>query len=427
MIRPLLKSPGFASIASSRLLWLGVFSAISTIGVHPLAAQDKSVPQTATPLNASGQGSDSKATSKDVSSGQNDYSDLLPKPRQRSLDDWARQLNSDRFRTRQVAKEHLIQGGPESVAALKKVLAEGDLESTEAVIAILALIAEDEPPWQNQGAIATLESIADAGFGTKTTIAKSVLRSFTESRDRQAREALAHAGVFVGSETVALGSRSRPQNVVRIDESWNGTVQHLAWIRWLQETPFVIIKGKAIKPEVLEEVIRIPEDITLILVEGTLSDESLAVLAKRDRIEAIEVRYVRLNETQLDQFGELQIRQALHLMGTGAKTAQVEKLRSELPGVAVTARSGGFLGVICRSLEEDFCEVNEVIRGSGADQAGILAGDIVTQIDDTKITRFDDLQRQINTHVPGDKIKIQIRRHRELITTTAVLKKLESQ
>ncbi|MCC9603282.1 PDZ domain-containing protein [Stieleria sp. JC731] len=355
------------------------------------------------------------------------FGDLLPKPKKRSLAQWAKELQSDRYRTRKIARQKLVEGGYDSIPALKQLLDEGELDSTETVIQILSLIAEDEPPWQSDGAIATLESISKSGFGTKATIAKSVLKSFSESRDAKAREELAKIGVIVGVETVALGSRSRPQNLIRIDSNWNGSVRELAWIRWLKNTPYAIIEGNAIRPEVLDSVIRLQSDMTLILMEGELTASSLEVLSKRDRIDAIEIRYVRLSESLLKKFPSINIRQALHLMGTGTQPEQVDELRAELPGVVITARSGGFLGVICRSLDEDYCEVNEVIRGSGAAEAGIQPGDIVIRIDDAKITRFDDLQRQINTHIPGDEIEIEIRRHRQIITTTAVLKKLETQ
>ena len=65
--------------------------------------------------------------------------------------------------------------------------------------------------------------------------------------------------------------------------------------------------------------------------------------------------------------------------------------------------------------------------GSGAADAGIHSGDIIIRIDDVKITRFDDLQRQINTHIPGDEIAIRYRRNDQVIDTLATLQKLENQ
>ncbi len=53
--------------------------------------------------------------------------------------------------------------------------------------------------------------------------------------------------------------------------------------------------------------------------------------------------------------------------------------------------------------------------------------DVVIRIDDAKITRFDDLQQQINTHIPGDEIAIRYRRGNEVFDTVATLKKQQNQ
>jgi S1-C subfamily serine protease len=141
----------------------------------------------------------------------------------------------------------------------------------------------------------------------------------------------------------------------------------------------------------------------------------------------MELRYVRLNEELLQSLAELRMRHSLYLMGTGVSEQRVAQLRMELPGVEITRRRGGFLGVICHSAQEDYCRVSEIIPGSGADDAGLRPRDIIVGIDGAKITRFEDLQRQINTHIPGDEIAIRFRRGGEELETKATLKKLENQ
>ena len=64
--------------------------------------------------------------------------------------------------------------------------------------------------------------------------------------------------------------------------------------------------------------------------------------------------------------------------------------------------------------------------GSGAADAGLQSRDIIIRIDDVKITRFDDLQRQINTHIPGDEIAIRYRRNGQVMDTSATLRKLKN-
>ncbi len=50
--------------------------------------------------------------------------------------------------------------------------------------------------------------------------------------------------------------------------------------------------------------------------------------------------------------------------------------------------------------------VTRVVPGSEADKSGILAGDIIIQIDDMKIDNVRDLIKVINKHEVGDKVKI---------------------
>lgn len=69
--------------------------------------------------------------------------------------------------------------------------------------------------------------------------------------------------------------------------------------------------------------------------------------------------------------------------------------------------------------------VNDVIKNGAAAKAGIEVGDIITAIDDTKITSSAELQEQVGLHRPGDKIKITILRSDKTLTKTAELKNVQ--
>ncbi|QEF98015.1 serine endoprotease [Stieleria maiorica] len=342
---------------------------------------------------------------------------------ERTLQYWASQLSHERYLRRQSARRHLIDGGLESIPVLRDMLDAGDLETVENVISILAKVAEDEPPWQKDGALATLESIAETSFGTKATLAESTLQSFAETRGREARVQLADAGIFVGTETVALASRSSPREIVRIDSQFNGDRDVLAWLRWIREIDFVVIEATEATSDILGAVMKMPDLATLVIVDCQLTPGAVQAMQTRARLDTIELRYVRLNEDLLTELSQVRLRDALHLMGTGVSEQRAERLRVEMPGLEITLRRGGFLGVMCQTTLQDTCEVSQVTPGSGAADAGLQAGDVVIRIDDVKITRFDDLQRQINTHIPGDEIAIRYRRGEAVFDTTATLKK----
>jgi S1-C subfamily serine protease len=76
---------------------------------------------------------------------------------------------------------------------------------------------------------------------------------------------------------------------------------------------------------------------------------------------------------------------------------------------------GGFLGVMTENLTDQLKKyfdvqygvmVKEVIEDSPAEKAGILAGDIITEINDRKIEDTGDLRRTLNFYNAGDPINL---------------------
>ncbi len=86
-------------------------------------------------------------------------------------------------------------------------------------------------------------------------------------------------------------------------------------------------------------------------------------------------------------------------------------MRQYLPGLAITHRQGGFLGVTCNTFGVAECRIRTVIDGSAADQAGLQADDVIVGIGDAKVEQFSDLQAEINQHLPGDELLIKFLRH----------------
>lgn len=66
--------------------------------------------------------------------------------------------------------------------------------------------------------------------------------------------------------------------------------------------------------------------------------------------------------------------------------------------------------------------VREVTENSGAENAGIKKGDVITQIDNVNITDFADLSMAIGSKRPGDKVQVTYLRNGKSSTTTVTLK-----
>lgn len=84
----------------------------------------------------------------------------------------------------------------------------------------------------------------------------------------------------------------------------------------------------------------------------------------------------------------------------------------------------GFLGVSSApdgTSEESGVVVNEVTPGSGAEDAGLLAGDRVIRIDGTPVTSLIELAGLVRAYFPGDVVELEIVRGDERIVIQATL------
>ncbi|WP_299008357.1 trypsin-like peptidase domain-containing protein [uncultured Tenacibaculum sp.] len=127
--------------------------------------------------------------------------------------------------------------------------------------------------------------------------------------------------------------------------------------------------------------------------------------------------------------------------------------RGELVGIntAISSRTGSFIGysfavpsniakkIVDDLLEfgtvqealigisydntEDGVEVTSVTENGGAEKAGLKEGDIITKINNVKISKFSDLKGQLTARRPGDKVVVTIDRGGEELEKLVVLSK----
>ncbi len=71
--------------------------------------------------------------------------------------------------------------------------------------------------------------------------------------------------------------------------------------------------------------------------------------------------------------------------------------------------------------------VSEIMKGSSADRAGIRAGDIITAIGETPISRAEELPRNVARHAPGSTIAVHLLRDGKAMSVKAKLDKLEAE
>jgi serine protease Do len=64
-----------------------------------------------------------------------------------------------------------------------------------------------------------------------------------------------------------------------------------------------------------------------------------------------------------------------------------------------------FLGVVTNKVDEGV-KINEVVKGSAAEKAGLVNGDIITKLDDKNISSPEDLMDAVKSHKTGDGVKV---------------------
>ena len=69
--------------------------------------------------------------------------------------------------------------------------------------------------------------------------------------------------------------------------------------------------------------------------------------------------------------------------------------------------------------------VTEITKNSGAQDAGIQPGDIITKIDNTDISGFSDLSLAIGSRRPGDKVAVTYTRNGKVNNVNVTLKDLK--
>lgn len=109
----------------------------------------------------------------------------------------------------------------------------------------------------------------------------------------------------------------------------------------------------------------------------------------------------------------------------------VKKVIEDLKEFGTVQR--GFMGISMGSVDDKLAKelnltkvegayISDVQKGSGADDAGLKGGDIITKINEMNIKTSPELQEIVARYRPGDKIQVNYLRDNVLKTTTVTLK-----
>lgn len=95
----------------------------------------------------------------------------------------------------------------------------------------------------------------------------------------------------------------------------------------------------------------------------------------------------------------------------------IEDLMNKQTRLRVSAENQGYLGITGVDVVEEYVElydapegvyISKVMEGTGADEAGLVRGDIITAINGEKITSMDELKEELSYYEAGTKIELTI-------------------
>jgi serine protease Do len=113
-------------------------------------------------------------------------------------------------------------------------------------------------------------------------------------------------------------------------------------------------------------------------------------------------------------------------------SALVKKVMADLKEFGIVQRA--LLGVSIDDVSADLAKAKGLSTQTGvyvitasptgaAAEAGLLAGDVITKVDEKEIETTSELQEYLGQLRPGDKVKISYRRKKETVTVSVTLKK----
>jgi serine protease Do len=67
------------------------------------------------------------------------------------------------------------------------------------------------------------------------------------------------------------------------------------------------------------------------------------------------------------------------------------------------------------------CKVSDVVKGSPADKGGLKVDDVIVTFDGKKVLTIDDLGGALQKKKPGDEVKVEVQRGKEIVTLKMVV------
>jgi PDZ domain len=336
----------------------------------------------------------------------------IPGPDQAQVREWIQRLESDSFASRHLAYQ-LLQPHPTSaIRPVEKAIATAEQDAAHRLIRLLGGWSTYPDVGYGIDAFAALERIARSGVSTRASFAKSVIEGISEDQADRSEKYLKHLGAYLDFSRLSLFGFQQTLGasefyLLRLDDAYRGTVEDLRSLRWINSVEIVRLEGERIDRSWLMQVVRLPNLRILQIRHTSITGKDIELLQALDKLEGLEIMYTPIDDDAIETLSSLPLANRMRLFGTQMSEEGVAKLRELLDGSEIMFGRGGFLGISCDGQNLTLRTVNS---GSGAEKAGLRAGDYIRKIDGNSLNTFDELRGHLAKRKPGEQVTIEFYR-----------------
>jgi hypothetical protein len=336
------------------------------------------------------------------------------------IEQWVRDLNSDRFLERELATEKLIAAGVAAVQPLAEALQGNNLEVTTRGIMVLQELALAADPQTESAAHALLQKLTEAQFTSAARRAAEALTKLGAIREERALAELKRLGASTANDSVEFGFPVTDRYTLVFGDKWRGDEQDLARLRHLHDVGELVFEGPQVTDGWLKYLPEVDKIGNLTIKRASITDEGVKYLKDLRNLQVLSLMYVPIGDPAINVLVQMQGIGTLRVFGTNVSRPAAERLQQALATTKVDVRFGGFLGIGCQPSLEG-CVIYTVRPNSAAEKGGLMANDVLYEYEGQKVNDFDMLTALIAKNKAGETVTIKLLRGDERVVKKVTL------
>ncbi|MCR9292570.1 MAG: PDZ domain-containing protein [bacterium] len=328
-------------------------------------------------------------------------------------------LNHPSYQARMLAQWRLGLSPAKAMPLLREAIQGADHNTGTRIVDLLTEFALDDNVTVSLEALRLLQETAQE-LTSVGRMAENSLNAISDLQERQAIEILIHHSATIGQRQFSLNGTLGPEteNALHITSEFTGDDDTIQWIRFLKSVETVCLEGPHIDRRYLEAIVGIEGLRNIKLKDVNLTAEDLQVLQGLTDLDHLGLIYVPVDDSMVDLLVELPVNTSMKIYGTKISKEGFARLAQQLDDLQFYYGQGGFLGVssIFNTLRV------RVTVGSAAQQAGMLSGDEIVEVNSKPLQSFLDLREELSEYSAGEQVKITVLRGQQTMVLDVTLK-----